>query len=99
MKQTNHDNIRPFHGVSSDVSDFCLVFPWYKNGNIMKYLKENPDINRYQLVSTFHKPHAPDVYPNLTDSYRVRHLDCASCTRTAWFMEPYAQYVGFCSFW
>ena len=52
MKQLEHENILPFYGVSTTVSDFCLVFPWYENGNIMKYLKENPDANRFKLAST-----------------------------------------------
>lgn len=51
MKQANHENILPFYGVSTDISNFCLVFPWYKNGNIMDYIKENTDANRYDLVS------------------------------------------------
>lgn len=53
MKQTNHHNILPLYGVSADVSEFCLVFPWYENGNITDYLKGNPNVNRYDLVSTF----------------------------------------------
>ena len=52
MKQANHYNILPFYGVSTDVSDFCLVHPWYENGNITDYLKKNPDVNRFDLVST-----------------------------------------------
>ena len=51
MKQGEHDNILPFYGVSADTLDFCLVFPWYKHGNIMEYLKENPTVNRYELAS------------------------------------------------
>lgn len=51
MKQANHANILPFYGVSTTVSDFCLVFPWYKNGNIMKYLEGNPKVNRFDLLS------------------------------------------------
>ena len=52
MKQVEHKNILPFYGVSTTVSDFCLVFPWYQNGNIMEYLKENSDINQFELAST-----------------------------------------------
>ncbi|KAF9789185.1 kinase-like domain-containing protein [Thelephora terrestris] len=51
MKQVKHDNIVDFYGVSTTVSDFCLVFPWYHNGNIMDYLKVNPNTNRYNLLS------------------------------------------------
>ena len=53
MKQVEHDNIVRFHGVSTTVSDFCLVLPWYHNGNIMDYTKNNPNVNRYDLGSTF----------------------------------------------
>lgn len=52
MKQLDHSNILPFYGVSTTFSDFCLVFPWYENGNIMDYLKKNPDINQFKLAST-----------------------------------------------
>jgi len=51
MKQLEHGNILPFYGVSTTVADFCLVFPWYENGGIVDYLKKNPGINRFALVS------------------------------------------------
>lgn len=53
MKQLNHDNIVPFYGVSTTISNFCLVFPWYENGNVVDYLKKEPDANRFDLASTF----------------------------------------------
>ena len=56
MARVQHDNILPFYGVSTTLSDFCLVFPWYENGNIMDYLKKNPDSDRFGLVSTFRQP-------------------------------------------
>ncbi|KAF9643437.1 hypothetical protein BDM02DRAFT_3123470 [Thelephora ganbajun] len=31
------------------VSDFCLVFPWYENGNTMDYVKK-PTVNRPDLL-------------------------------------------------
>jgi serine/threonine protein kinase len=55
MKQLNHNNILPFYGVSTTVSDFCLVFPWYENGNVMDYLKNKPGIDRFPLVSTLER--------------------------------------------
>lgn len=51
MKQVEHENILPFYGVATTISYFCLVFPWYENGNIMDYLNQNLYINRYELVS------------------------------------------------
>jgi len=52
MKQLEHKNILPFYGVSTIASDFCLVFPWYENGNITEYLEKKPDINQFELAST-----------------------------------------------
>jgi serine/threonine protein kinase len=63
MKQIEHANILPFYGVSTTTSDFSLVFPWYKNGNIEQYLEENPDVDRYDLASV----------SNLTVFYQCSH--------------------------
>ena len=52
IRQLKHENILPFYGVLSTVSDFCLVFPWCENGNIMEYVKRKPGINRFDLVGT-----------------------------------------------
>ena len=66
MMQLEHENILPFYGVSTTISDFSLVFPWYKNGNIDQYLKNSPRADRYDLASTLkltahsrrlHEPH------------------------------------------
>ena len=62
MKQVDHKNIVTFYGVSTTASDFGLVFPWYKNGNIVDYLKENPDVDRHDLVSMFNNPHTLGAY-------------------------------------
>ena len=53
MKQIAHDNILPFYGVSTTISDFSLVFPRYKNGTIGQYLGNNPGANPYDLASPF----------------------------------------------
>ena len=66
MKQIEHENILPFYGVSKTFPDeFCLVFAWCENGNIMKYLTDNPDVNRFDLVSILKKVpiYIPDAYP------------------------------------
>lgn len=62
MNQRERDNIIPFYGVSTTVADFCLVFPWYENGNIMGYLKKRPGTNRFCLVCSSSKPHTPDSH-------------------------------------
>ncbi|KAF9651086.1 kinase-like protein [Thelephora ganbajun] len=51
MKQVNHDNIVPRYGVSTTVSRFCLVSPWYENGNVMDYIRREPNINRLGLAT------------------------------------------------
>ena len=53
MKQIKHRNIATFYGVSTSIANVCLVFAWYKNGNIMQYLKKKPDTNRFDLASSF----------------------------------------------
>ena len=50
MKNIFHENVLPFYGISTSVSKFCRVFPWYENGTVMNYLEENPDADRYDLV-------------------------------------------------
>ena len=49
---SKHENTVPLYGVSTTVAAFCLVYPWYKNGNIMDYTEKNPGVNRYDLAST-----------------------------------------------
>ena len=53
MKQLGHDNILPFHGVTTADYELSLVSPWYENGNIMEYLKKKPNVDRFDLVSEF----------------------------------------------
>ena len=67
MKQIEHGNILPFYGVSTTVADFCLVFPWCGNGSIVEYLKRNPDINRFTLVSMLEQGTSsrPYLYPRI----------------------------------
>jgi len=65
MKQLEHNNILPFYGVSTTVSEFCLVFPWYSNGSLMEYLKGNPGINQFEPASTSDKSRTPDAYLHL----------------------------------
>ena len=88
MKQLEHDNFLPCYGVSTTVSDFCLVFPWYGNGNIMEYLKKNPDINKFELVSTLRQIACSWHLSALENSYRAPSVDCASCTKIDWFTAP-----------
>ena len=54
MERLEHGNILPFYGVSTIEGKFGLAFPWYKNGNIVEYLKKRrPGFSRLALVSEF----------------------------------------------
>jgi len=50
----NHPNISPCYGISFDFDRPnmpCLVSPYYRNGNISRYLKEHPSINKLPLIA------------------------------------------------
>jgi serine/threonine protein kinase len=46
----NHPNVLPFYGIYHWNNRFTLVSPWMENGNIVQYLKNNPDAKRAALV-------------------------------------------------
>jgi len=62
MELLEHGNIVPFYGISTTIAPFCLVFPWYGNGNITEYVKQKSGVNRFKLVSIFRQPYIPDAY-------------------------------------
>jgi hypothetical protein len=52
----DHVNVTPFYGICFDLSlpsAPCLVYPYFKNGNVAKYLERNPSADRNKLVSLF----------------------------------------------
>jgi serine/threonine protein kinase len=49
----NHPNITPFFGICFDFDRPgvpSLVVPYYRNGNILNYTKQNPNVNKLSLV-------------------------------------------------
>ncbi|KIK53350.1 hypothetical protein GYMLUDRAFT_179106, partial [Collybiopsis luxurians FD-317 M1] len=46
-RQLHHPNILPLLGVNIDVfhPSFCLISPWMSNGDIITFLKQNPQHN------------------------------------------------------
>ncbi|KAL0578697.1 Rho guanine nucleotide exchange factor [Marasmius crinis-equi] len=47
-RQLDHPNILPFKGMyyfNEDEQQICLVSPWMENGNLLQYLKQNPNVN------------------------------------------------------
>jgi serine/threonine protein kinase len=57
-RQLSHPNVLPFYGVfhlNNNRSRVCLVSPWMENGNIIQFLKKNPEVDRIPLVSEGNK--------------------------------------------
>ncbi|KAF9469364.1 kinase-like domain-containing protein [Collybia nuda] len=48
--QLSHPNILPFFGLYYFRNRLCLVSPWVENGDINKYLEQNPQANRLLLA-------------------------------------------------
>lgn len=49
-KNLGHENVLPFYGVETSIFEVALVYEWAENGNIVEYLKSNPDALRSELV-------------------------------------------------
>ena len=50
-KRLVHENVLPFHGVDTSISQLALIYDWGHNGNITQYLESNPNASRPDLVS------------------------------------------------
>ncbi|KAJ3932141.1 MAG: kinase-like domain-containing protein [Lentinula lateritia] len=52
-KQLDHPNVLPFIGVNEILfsPSYCFISPWMKNGNIMTYLENHPEQNRFPWIS------------------------------------------------
>ncbi|KAG6905887.1 hypothetical protein DXG01_017094 [Tephrocybe rancida] len=48
--QLSHTNVLPIYGLYRFKSRLCIVAPWMQNGDIVAYLKLNPDVDRRSLV-------------------------------------------------
>ncbi|KAJ3570449.1 hypothetical protein NP233_g4399 [Leucocoprinus birnbaumii] len=51
--QLSHPNILPFYGIHINEfkrNRFGLVSPWMENGNIVNFLKQNPNVSRILLI-------------------------------------------------
>ncbi|KAG8918936.1 hypothetical protein FRC02_002027 [Tulasnella sp. 418] len=50
-EQLQHENIVPLIGFAFTMNGSpCLVAPWYTNGNVLEYLKNNPESDRSELI-------------------------------------------------
>lgn len=59
-KRLKHPNVLPFLGVSTTLFQFCMVSDWIPHGNVVEFLRENPEANRFSLVSKIYI--APDNF-------------------------------------
>ncbi|KAJ7575155.1 kinase-like domain-containing protein, partial [Mycena floridula] len=52
-KQLHHPNVLPFLGASEDLfpPSFCLISPWMTNGNLIDYLKDHPEHDRFEAIT------------------------------------------------
>lgn len=76
----HHENIVPFLGITFDFDrpcTPCLVSPYYRNGNVISYLKKQPAVDKIDLVSHMLKLnesiHA-QYYLSLHKLRRVSHI-------------------------
>ncbi|KAG8948081.1 hypothetical protein FRC03_000845 [Tulasnella sp. 419] len=46
----DHPRIVPFLGYGVDGEVHCLIAPWYSYGNVLKYIRENPNKDKSLLV-------------------------------------------------
>ncbi|TDL24396.1 kinase-like protein [Rickenella mellea] len=74
-RQLKHPNILPFLGVFKGDGSFdhlCLISPWMDGGNVIEYLKRNPDVHRLPLLTDvlnglayLHSFQTPVIHGNL----------------------------------
>jgi len=50
-KHLSHPNILPFLGVSETLFQFSIITPWLSHGDILRYIRKNQEVNRWELVS------------------------------------------------
>ncbi|KAF9447735.1 kinase-like protein [Macrolepiota fuliginosa MF-IS2] len=65
--EMRHPNIVPFYGIfylDEAHTQLCLVSPWMKNGDVVGYLKDNPDASRESLVGIRFPPTIPKSFTN-----------------------------------
>ncbi|KAJ7875985.1 kinase-like domain-containing protein [Mycena leptocephala] len=49
-RQLHHPNLLPFFGLYYLENRLCLVSPWMENGNVMEFLRKDPDTDRLSLI-------------------------------------------------
>ena len=49
-KRMTHPNILSTEGVRPDLFEFCMISRWMEHGDIMQYVKKQPEVDRLKLV-------------------------------------------------
>lgn len=62
-EQLSHPNVLKFYGVFYCLDRLSFVSPWMENGNILKYLENEPETERFPLVSSIHHCSCALSYP------------------------------------
>ena len=44
-KSVSHPNVVPFLGVSETLFPFCIINPWFPNGDVLAYIQKNQGAN------------------------------------------------------
>ncbi|KZP29985.1 kinase-like protein [Athelia psychrophila] len=47
----DHPNILTFYGIVTNLGQIHMVSPWQESGNVLEYVKANPQANRIHLLS------------------------------------------------
>ena len=53
-KLLSHPNIVPFLGVTDAPAPLSMVLEWMPKGDVRRYVKEHPEVDRLQLVCPHH---------------------------------------------
>jgi serine/threonine protein kinase len=52
-RELKHPNVVEFYGYTlGEDGTFSLISPWQKNGNVLQYVKSNPNVDRSKIVSS-----------------------------------------------
>ena len=87
-KHMSHPNILPLLGVSvsTDSRRFWIITEWMPNGNVMQYVRSNPEANRLRLVWLFSTP-LNFPYSSVAFSSLTSRLVWPTSTNSVLFME------------
>jgi len=51
-RRIRHENVLNAEGIAPELFEFCMVFRWMKNGNMLHYVRTQGQVDRMSLVNT-----------------------------------------------